>query len=182
MNNVAKCEFQHLIFRQLKRFSTQRLSIFTWESLRKMKLVLELGNQPFISSYFPNMLHKRYANQRVTSYELISLGNAFIARVTIYFLHTSYGLPFIAQVMSYFLHTSYKLLFILQVTSYFYCTSYELLLLHELWVTVYCTSYELLFTYQLRMAVYCMNHFLTMSYNKDKDDKAVYDNKLLIKN
>ena len=165
MNNVAKREFQHLIFRQLKRFSTQRLSIFTWESLRKMKLVLELGNQPFISSYFPNMLHKRYANQRVTSYELISLGNAFIARVTIYFLHTSYGLPFIAQVMSYFLHTSYKLLFILQVTSYFYCTSYELLfiarvtsycLLHELRVTFYipftndCLLYESFFNYELQ--------------------------------
>ena len=27
-----------------------------------------------------------------------------------------------------------------------------------------------------------MSYFLTMSYNKDKDDKAVYDNKVMIKN
>ena len=26
------------------------------------------------------------------------------------------------------------------------------------------------------------SYFLTMSYNKDKDDKAVYDNKIMIKN
>ena len=26
------------------------------------------------------------------------------------------------------------------------------------------------------------SYFLIMSYNKDKDDKAVYDNKVLIKN
>ena len=26
------------------------------------------------------------------------------------------------------------------------------------------------------------SYFLTMSYNKDKDDKAVYDNKVMIKN
>ena len=26
------------------------------------------------------------------------------------------------------------------------------------------------------------SQFLTMSYNKDKDDKAVYDNKVMIKN
>ena len=26
------------------------------------------------------------------------------------------------------------------------------------------------------------SYFLTMSYNKDKDDKTVYDNKVMIKN
>ena len=55
--------------------------------------------------------------------------------------------------MSYFLHTSYELLFIARVTSYY--------LLHELRVTSY---------------------FLTVGYNKDKNDKAVYDNKVMIKN
>ena len=37
-------------------------------------------------------------------------------------------------------------------------------------------SYELLFTAQVG------SQFLTMSYNKDKDDKAVYVNKFMIKN
>ena len=27
-----------------------------------------------------------------------------------------------------------------------------------------------------------MSYFLTMSHNKDKDDKAVYENKVMIKN
>ena len=60
---------------------------------------------------------------QVTSYELISLRVAFIAtscelrfifiaRVTSYFLHTSYELLFIARLTSYFIHTSYELLFI----------------------------------------------------------------------
>ena len=82
-----------------------------------------------------------YTNQRVTSYKL---------RVNIlmsYVYCTSYGswVIFIARVTSYFLHTSYELLFIARVTSYFLHTSYELLLLHKLRVIVYCTSYELLF-------------------------------------
>ena len=91
-----------------------------------------------------------YTNQRVTSYELISLRVAFIARVT----------------------------------SYFYCTSYELLLLYELRVIVYRSSYELLFAWELRVN-FCMrvrSCFLSMSYNNDKDDKTVYDNKVMIKN
>ena len=74
--------------------------------------------------------------------------------------------------------------FIARVTSYFYCTSYELLFAYELRVTVYCTSYELLFAYELRVNLYMWvtSYFLTMSYNEDKDDKAVYDNKVMIKN
>ena len=89
----------------------------------------------------------------------------------------------------------------LRVTSCFYCTSYELLFAYELRVTVYCTSYKLLFTYNLRVTVYytsyellcayelrvnlymqVMSYFLTKSYNNDKDDKAVYENKVMIKN
>ena len=54
---------------------------------------------------------------------------------------------------------SYGLLCIARVTSYF---------LHK--------SYEVLFIAQVT------SYFLTMSYNKDKDDKAVYDNKIMIKN
>ena len=48
----------------------------------------------------------------------------------------------------------------------------ELLLLHELRDIVYCTSYELLFI--ARVTSYILN----MSYNKDKDNEAVYDNKV----
>ena len=71
--------------------------------------------------------------------------------------------------------------------------SYELLLFHELRVIVYCTSYELLFiarvtsyflytSYGLIFICELRFTFLTVSYNKDKDDKAVYDNKVMIKN
>ena len=104
------------------------------------------------------------------SYELL-----FVARVTSYFLHTSYELVFIARVMSYFYCTSYELSFIARDTSY--C------LLHELRVTVYYMSYELLFGYELRANLHMRvtSYFLTMSHNKDKDDKAVYDNKIMIK-
>ena len=78
-----------------------------------------------------------YANQQVTSYELLLLHElrvTFCLRVTSYFLHTSYQLlllhesrvivyctsyelPFIARVTSYFLHKSYELLITAQVTS-----------------------------------------------------------------
>ena len=56
--------------------------------------------------------------------------------------------------------------------------------MHELRVTVYCASCELLFAYELRVDFYMRvtSYFLTMSYNKDKDDKAVYDNKVMVKN
>ena len=62
---------------------------------------------------------------------------------------------------------SYELLFIARVTSFFYCK-----------------NYELRFAYVLRVIFYMRvtSYFLTMSYNKDKDDKAVYDNKIMIKN
>ena len=94
------------------------------------------------------------------------------------------------RVASYFYCTSYKLLFVYELRVTVYCTSYELLLTYELQVTVYCTSYELLLLHKLRVIVYCQvnfymrvrSYFLTMSYSKDKDDKAVYDNKILIKN
>ena len=78
------------------------------------------------------------------------------------------------------------------LTSCVYCTNCQLLFAEELWVTVYCTSYEffycknyeLRFAYVLRVIFYMRvtSYFLTMSYNKDKDDKAVYDNKIMIKN
>ena len=58
------------------------------------------------------------------SYELRVI---LIARVTSYFLYTSYELLFIARVKSKILYTSYELLLIARVTSY--C------LLHELRVT-----------------------------------------------
>ena len=105
-----------------------------------------------------------YTNQRVTSYEL----RVNILTSCVYWMNYELRFIFITQVTSYFLHTSYELLFITRVTSY--C------LLHELRVIVYCTSYELL----LRVTIYCLLHelrviFLTMSYNRNKDDKTVYD-------
>ena len=57
-----------------------------------------------------------------------------------------------------------------------YCTSYELLFSYKLRVTVYCTSYELLFTARVT------SQFFTMIYTKDKDDKTVDDDKVMIKN
>ena len=121
---------------------------------------------------------------RATSYKLISLRVALIARVTCYFLHASYELLFIGRVGSYFLHTSYKLLFIAQVASYFCCTITCYCLFHELRVTVYCTSCELPLACDLRLN-FCMavaSYFLTMSYNTDEDDKIAYDNQIMIKN
>ena len=97
---------------------------------------------------------------------------------------TSYGLfllhqlrvTFCIRVTSYCLLRELRFTFNARVTSY--C------LLHDLVVTVYCTSYELLFAYELGVNFYMQvtSQFLTMSYNKDKDDKAVYDNKVMIKN
>ena len=71
--------------------------------------------------------------------------------------------------------------------------SYELLFSHELRVTVYCTCYELLLLRELRVT-FCIKvvgywllhelrvNFVTMNHNKDKDDKTVYDDKVMIKN
>ena len=69
-------------------------------------------------------------------------------------------------------------MFIVRVTSCFYCTSYELLFISRV------TSYKLLFGYELRanFHVQVMSYFLTSSYNKDQDSKAVYDEKVMIKN
>ena len=97
------------------------------------------------------------------------------------------------RVTSYLYYTSYELLFAHELRVTVYCRSYELLFTYELRVTDYSTSYELLFLHELRVIVYCTSYellfivrvtsyFLTMSYNKDKNDKAVYDNKVMIKN
>ena len=62
--------------------------------------------------------------------------------------------------------------------------SYELFLLYELRVTVYCTSYELLLICELRIATNSPSYELLFkwSYYKDKDDKAVHNNKVPIRN
>ena len=54
--------------------------------------------------------------------------------------------------------------------------------MHDLRVAVYCTSYELLFdtSYQLLFIARVTSYFITMSYNENEDDKAVYDNKVMI--
>ena len=81
---------------------------------------------------------------QVTSYELISLQAAFIARVTSYdlFLLHELRVTFCIRVTSYCLLHELRVTFIARVTSY--C------LLHELRVTVYCTSHELYFNYELQ--------------------------------
>ena len=109
-----------------------------------------------------------YTNQRVTSYELISLQVASIARVT------SYKLFLLHELRVTIYCTSYELLFIARVTSY--C------LFHELRVTVYWISCELLFACELRLNFYMrvVSYFLTMSYNKDQDDEIVHDHKIMI--
>ena len=85
---------------------------------------------------------------RVTSYELISLQVAFIARVTSYELFSLHELrvTFCIRVTSYCLLHELRVTFITRVTNY--C------LLHKLRVTVYYTSYELLFAYELRVNLY----------------------------
>ena len=50
-----------------------------------------------------------------------------------------------------------------------------------------CLLHELGVTFCIRVTSYCLLHelrvnFLNMSYNKDKDDKAAYDNKVMIRN
>ena len=42
----------------------------------------------------------------------------------------------------------------------------------------------LLFAYELQVTFYMRftSYFLTVSYSKDKDDKAAHDNKIMIKN
>ena len=101
---------------------------------------------------------------QVTSYELISLRVAFIARVMSYelFLLHELRVTFYIQVTIYCLLHELRVTFIARVMSY--C------LLHELRVTVNCTSYELLFAYELRVSFYMRvtSYFLNMSYNKDK--------------
>ena len=86
-----------------------------------------------------------YTNQRVTSYELISLRVVFIAQVTSYklFLLHELRVIFCIRVTSNYLWHELRYFFIARVTGYW--------LLHELRVTVYCTSYELLCAYELRV-------------------------------
>ena len=113
---------------------------------------------------------------RVTSYELISLRVAFIARVSSYDLVLLHELQvtFCIRVTSYcLLHHKLRVTFYVRVTRY--CLFHELRVtfiarvtsycsLHELRVTIYCTIYELLFTYELRVTVYCTSHELLLNY------------------
>ena len=84
--------------------------------------------------------------------------------------------------------TSYELRFAYELPVTVYCTSYELLLLHELRVIVYCTRYELLFITRVTSYFLHTSYGLIficewrVTYNKKKDDKAVYDNKVMLKN
>ena len=98
---------------------------------------------------------------QATSYELISLRVAFVARVTGYnlFLLHELRVTFCTRVTSYCLLHELRVTIIARVTSYFLHTSYELLFVARV------TSY-----------------ILTMSYDKDRDDEIVYDNKVMIRN
>ena len=95
-----------------------------------------------MGAYYSATLKKVwYTNQQVTSYEL----RVNILTSCVYCTSYELQIIFIARVTSYFLHTSYELLFIARVTSYFYCTSYELLFAYKLEVHFYMrvTSYFL---------------------------------------
>ena len=73
---------------------------------------------------------------------------------------------------------------LLPVLGYFYCPNYELLFTCKLQVTVYYTSCELYFIYKLQFVINCTIYKLLFNYEiqKDKDNKAAYDNKVIIKN
>ena len=55
---------------------------------------------------------------------------------------------------------------------------------HELRVNFYIrvTSYCLLHKLRVIICIRVTSYFLTLSYNKDKGDKAVYDNTVMMKN
>ena len=95
---------------------------------------------------------------QVTSYELISLRAAFIARVTSYrlLLLCELRVTFCMQV------TSYCLLYELRVTIIARVTSYSLL--YELRVTVSCKSYELLFICKLQVLIDYARYDLLFNY------------------
>ena len=129
----------------------------------------------FITCHLPRW----YTNQRVTSYELISIGVAFIARVASYelFLLHELRVTFCIQVTSYcLLHelrvtfcikvTSYCLLHEFRVTFYIQVTSYclfdELRATFIIQVTNYYLFYELLLI--LRVASFCLLHELRVTF------------------
>ena len=125
--------------------------------------------------------------QRVTSYELGV--NTLMSCIYC----TNYKSRFSHELWVTFHCTIYKLLFRYKLRVTVYCTSYELLLLHELWVIVYYTSYDLLIipqatnyfflmSYDLFFIARVTSYFLTLSYNENKDDKAAYDNKVVVNN
>ena len=107
---------------------------------------------------------------------MLELRVTFCIRVTSYYLLCELRVTFYIRVKSYCLLHELRVTFIARVTSY--CLFYELR------VTVYCTSFKLLFACELRLKFYMRvaSYFLTISYSKDKDNKAVYDNKVMIKN
>ena len=126
-------------------------------------------------------------NQRITSYELLSLWVILIARVTSYKLVLLHELrvPFCIRVTSYCFSYEFWVTFYIKVTKYylldelrftFYIQITSYCLLHELWVTFIAwitslflhASYELLFiardtsfifAYELRVTVYCTGDF-----------------------
>ena len=127
-----------------------------------------------------------YTNHRVTSYELwvnILTSCVYCTSYKLFLLH-ELQVTFSYELRVTVYYTSYKLLFTYELQVTVYCTSYELLLLHQLRTIVYCTSCELLFANELWANFYMRirSYFLTLSYNKDEDYKAVYDNKVMIKN
>ena len=129
---------------------------------------------------------------RVTSYKLLSWRVAFIARVASYelFLLQELRVTFCIQFTSYCLLHELRVTFYVRFTSY--CLFHELRVTFITQVTSYYLLHELRVTFCIRFTSYCLLHELrvtikklwvkvTMSFNKDKDDKAGYDIKVMIK-
>ena len=112
----------------------------------------------FITCHLPRW----YTNQRVTSYELISLGVAFIARVASYelFLLHELRVTFCIQVTSYCLLHELRVTFYMRVTNY--CFFDELRVTFTIQVTNYYLFYELLFI--LRVTSFCLLHELRVTF------------------
>ena len=134
-----------------------------------------------------NWTLRRYFPKKVIMWSDILINELRVTRLYPYEFHLLQELrvTFCIRVTSYWLLHELRITFYIRVTVY--C------LFHELGVTFAARVYKLLFIarvasywffHKLRVA-FCIrvtSYFLTRSYSEDKDDKAVYDNKVMIKN
>ena len=105
-----------------------------------------------------------YTNKRVTSYELISLRVAFIARVTSYelFLLHELRVTFCIRVTSCCLLHELRVIFFVRVTSH--CLLHKLRVTFIAQATSCCLLHELRVTFCMRVASYCLPHELRVNF------------------